>query len=124
MNFVLKCVFVATFSIIALIPAIGKDLSVAVGEKIYVTTIRSSCEGGPAPDISWINSRLTKPLKHGQLKVGTQFLKSANARYSKKCSGKKLWMRKLYYHGKSQGKELINVRFPDSGIISWTIRVK
>lgn len=102
----------------------AKDLRAAIGKTVYVTTIRSHCAGGAAPDLSWLRARLKHPLRFGSLVVGPPFEKNANPRYAAKCPNKRLWMRRLYYRGAAKGTEVIGIDFPDSGLITWTVHVR
>jgi len=99
--------------------ALAKTLQTSVGGRVAVTEVRSPCEGGDAPGMALISQWMTKPLKYGALEVGQAYQKR-----SKKCPGKTLWMRQMYYRGIVKGTDTISIKWPDAGVISWKVRVK
>jgi hypothetical protein len=97
----------------------SKSLKTTVGHRVFVTYVRSPCTGGAAPSVKWLNQRLTTKLEHGVMEVGNSL-----KRKSKSCAGKILWMRKMYYRGKSKGTDVISIKWPDAGLINWTVNIK
>lgn len=99
--------------------AFSENLKTSVGERVAVTEIRSPCTGGAAPDLQLLRQWMTAPLQYGVLEVGNTY-----RRLSKRCPGKTLSMRKMYYRGKSKGTDTISIKWPEAGLVIWTVQVK
>jgi len=95
------------------------NLKTSVGKRVAVTEIRSPCTGGAAPDLPLLHQWMTEPLKYGVLEVGKTYQK-----LSKRCPGKTISMRQMYYRGKSKGIDTITIQWPETGFVTWTVQVK
>ena len=99
--------------------AFGENLNTSVGKPVSLGPVRSPCEGGDVPSMGKLRSWMQTAPKLGSLKYGPKYKAK-----SRSCGGKILWKRRLYYVPGKAGQDLVSIRFPDAGLVSWRISVK
>jgi len=103
--------------------ASAETFKTSVGKRVFITKVRGPCTGSSSLEMSTLKSWMASTLKHGSLELGPSFKEAAGSR--SKCPGKAtIWKRKMYYVGSAKGSDTIAIKFPDNGMLKWTVKVE
>lgn len=101
----------------------SENFKTSVGKKVFISIVRGPCKGDGTLEMTTLNSWMASTLKHGRLELGPSFQEAIKS--GSKCSGKgAIWKRKMYYVSTTKGADIVAIKFPDHGLMKWTVMVE